>query len=129
MLPLNINLYVSYVSPPLMLCSYFAKRPYGQLTLPPVDAPELSRALKKMERAETSRKWRRASIVIQCAVRGRLAKKQRESLSNIDPEKWGALSPFDLPEKPASSTPRPGECRSCYCCVAVLCCCYPSTLR
>ena len=91
------------------LCSYFAKRPYGQLTLPPVDDPELSRALKKMERAETSRKWRRASIVIQCAVRGRLAKKQRESLSNIDPEKWGALSPFDLPEKPASSTPRPGE--------------------
>ena len=112
-----------------ILCSYFAKRPYGQLTLPPVDDPELSRALKKMERAETSRKWRRASIVIQCAVRGRLAKKQRESLSNIDPEKWGALSPFDLPEKPASSTPRPGECRSCYCCVAVLCCCYPSTFR
>ena len=62
---------------------YFAQRPPGALTLPAVDRPELKALLRGMEKDETKRRWRRASIVIQCAVRGKLARKEGEHQQRI----------------------------------------------
>ena len=64
-----------------------------------------------MEKEETTRKWRRASIVIQCAMRGRLAKKRRDSMTYVDQADLEAhgvlLRNSALPERPEAPMPRP----------------------
>ena len=102
----------------VMFGRYFAARPNGVLTLPAVDDPDLTIVLLGMEHEETERKWRRASIVIQCALRGRLARKKRASQIDIPPGAMTGMSAVQsidnlelevvptLPERPPSSTPR-----------------------
>ena len=87
----------------VQFCSYFGQRPTGQLTLPHVDDASLQRVLKSMEKDETTRKWRRASLVIQCAVRGRLARQKRASLVAVDI----LDATREMPEEPPDATPRP----------------------
>ena len=87
----------------VQFCSYFGQRPTGQLTLPHVDDASLQRVLKSMEKDETTRKWRRASLVIQCAVRGRLARQKRASLVAVDI----LDATREMPGKPPDATPRP----------------------
>ena len=54
------------------------------LTLPPAAGDTaLADSLRDMEKTETTRKWRRSSLVIQCAVRGRIARRKRASQAMI----------------------------------------------
>ena len=61
-----------------MSSRYFSKRPHGRLTVPvhTGDDPALQAKVEAIEQEEKTRMFRRASIVIQAAMRRRLAKKR-----------------------------------------------------
>jgi hypothetical protein len=60
--------------------------------MPPVSKPELVTALQDMEEQETKRKWRRASIVIQTALRGKLARRRNSNVA-FDPRTFKGVVP------------------------------------
>ena len=60
--------------------------------MPPVSKPELVTALQDMEEQETKRKWRRASIVIQTALRGKLARRRNSNVA-FDPGAFKGVVP------------------------------------
>ena len=61
---------------------YFSQRPYGKITIPNAEDAEMEVKTNQMAVDEKQRRFRRASIVIQHAMRNRRAAKQQEAVEN-----------------------------------------------
>lgn len=61
---------------------YFAQRPYGKITIPNAEDAEMEVKTNQMAVDEKQRRFRRASIVIQHAMRKRRAAKRWEAVKN-----------------------------------------------
>jgi hypothetical protein len=54
---------------------YFAKRPHGKMSLPPMESRSLTEALARMQSREKERQKRRASTLIQSLTRGLISRR------------------------------------------------------